>query len=291
MKKATKIFVIVFIVILFTGFGFYFYQLYEVAKDISLKEASVANVRFEGFNPAIGDFYPDSVEFTFRIKVYNPSSYGITLDKIVYTVYVEEIFLGKEFVENLYIAPKTETSLDFKLKTESSDILSLIGDLLVRGDNVVDYRVNGYIVLPIKFFGVVRVFSVEIPYNYEGFYVLPVKPPWGRPETKLVNGWWESTTIHLCSTVKATVTVKGSISGKMEIQIKKDIPLWPDKVVYSKSFYVNIPVGDHKTFTIHFHPSEASSWKLRGYYIVVKLNNQEIWSQEGSYPPRLKVLR
>ena len=70
----------------------------------------------------------------------------------------------------------------------------------------------------------------------------------------------------------------------------KDIPLWPDSQVFSRSFSISVSSGYSKRLTVTFYPKEPSSWKLRGYYIVIELNGEKVWIQPKGYPPRLKVV-
>lgn len=173
MGKVLAVSVLI-VVIFLAGIGFYFYQLYTVAKNIKIEEAKLVDVSLEGFNPAVLDFYPEKVNFIFGIVVDNPSNYGLVLDKVEYQVCVENRYFGEGFKENVYIPPNTKTSLNFTVESNTTEILEIIFDMIKREDTVIDYKLNGTITLPIKLFGAFKVLSVRIPFTHEGSYNLDI---------------------------------------------------------------------------------------------------------------------
>jgi len=282
MPSKKSIFAVIIVVVILLGLGVYGYELMTVAGSVSVK-ASVKSVSVEGFNPPF-DFYPDAIHLTIRLDINNPSSFSAEIDRVIYKVYIEDHFLGEGIKENIYIPANTELPLDIDFTARTSDILNIIADQLKRGDNAIDYRVEILATIPIKLFGVVRVFSIDIPYTKKGYYIIPV--PGMKPQVKGVNAYWNTQVAYVGFNVTLTVEIPAGLKGDLEVVIMKDLTLLPDKVAYTFDIgYVQGP----KTITLVFTPTEASSLTLRGYYIKVILNGQEIYVQRDGYPPRLKV--
>lgn len=290
MGKAAKVAAGVIILILILGVGVHFYQMYTVAKSIEFKGASIDSFSIEGFNPPF-DPIPDAISLRFRVLVYNPTSYSLELDRLTYTFYIEERYLGEGIKENIYIRPNGETTLYFDFTTRTGDILRILGDMIMRGDTAIDYEIKGIATVPVKLFGAVRIFSVEVSFDQKGYYVIPIKLPGAKPTVRFIDAYWGSTQAYVGTPVNVVVEVQGPVSGSIKVVVMKDIPLMPDKQASVKSFPVNVPSGGYQKFTVQFIPDEASSWKLRGYYLVIELDGKKVWVQSDGYPPRLKVLK
>jgi Late embryogenesis abundant protein. len=274
---------------------FYLSQLYDAARSLVVKEISVADVSLEGFNPP-GDLMPDAIHVTIYVSVHNPSMFSLEVERFVYTIYVKGSYLGEGVYERIYIPAGAERTIYLYVTSHIVDVLKIIADMIMRGDTTLDYEVKGYVRVPVKLFGVVYVASVDVPFDRGGTYQLPYRPPLPsiprrtpRPDVR-VNAYWERSEVRVGEAVAAVVEVWGPVSGVLEVVVKKDFRFMPDEVAYVERFTVDIPPGGYRQFRIIFIPSEASGALLRGYFITVKLNKVEIWTQPQGYPPRLKVL-
>jgi len=280
INKKTVAIISVFVIVL--GLGVYAYQLIVVANALSVS-ASVTSVSLEGFNPP-WDFYPDVIIFTIRVNINNPTSYSIEIDRIFYRVYIEDHYVGEGYKEHIYISPSSVTPIYLDFRVSTSDVLEIIADLLKSGDNAIDYRIDMVITIPIKLFGVIRIFSLDIPHIETGFYVIPV--PGAKPQVKGVAAYWNTQVAHVGESVALTVKIPRGLRGFLEVVVMKDVVLWPDRV--ARKFDLGYVEGP-KTIVLSFVPDQASSLILRGYYIKLMLNGEEIFVQPSSYPPRLKV--
>jgi len=255
-----------------------------------VKGINIENFSLEGFNPPF-DFYPDAISIVFRILVFNPTDYSVELDRLVYTIYIEDHYLGSGVKERIYISANGETPLYLKFTARTGDALRIIGDMVKQGDTAVDYKIEGHITVPVKLFGIIRLLSIDVPFEKSGYYVIPIKIPGTKPTIKGINAYWSSTQVRLGSTVNAIVEVERvEARGRLDVVIMKDIPLLPDKEVYRKTVAVG-GIIQNARYYVHFTPDEASSWKLRGYYIVIEINGVQVWVQPDGYPPRLRVIK
>jgi len=289
MGKAAKIGATLIIVILILGMAYHLYQLYYATQNITVQAISVDNIELEGLNPPL-DLIPNAINFRFKVLVDNPSPYSVEIERLQYMVYIEERYLGDGFKEDIYIASHATTPVYLSFRATTSDILRIVGDLIKRGDTAIDYSIKGFIRIPVKLFGIIKLLSVDTPFEKKGYYVIPIQLPSAKPTIRAINAYWSKTQIRLGESAQAIVEIKDGISGTINVIIMKDIPLWPDSQVFTRSFSISVPSGYSKRLTVTFYPKEPSSWKLRGYYIVIELNGEKVWIQPKGYPPRLKVV-
>lgn len=91
----------------------------------------------------------------------------------------------------------------------------------------------------------------------------------------------ESGSVSFGSASSRVSHIPEGLEGDLEVIIMKDIPLLPDQV--ADRFIVGYVCGP-RIITLTFTPTEASSMTLRGYYIKLVLNGQEIFVQQDGYP-------
>lgn len=124
------------------------------AYTISIEVSEVRAVKYRVID--------NEVELEFVIHVVNNGVIDIELDKVYYEVYIEGEYLGYGEKENIIIH-RGENNLVFTLKTTPKEVVKtmLIGLL----EKEVEVTVKGKVVLPIKSFGLIRIWSVEIPFE------------------------------------------------------------------------------------------------------------------------------
>lgn len=81
----------------------------------------------------------------------------------------------------------------------------------------------------------------------------------------------------------------GPVSGKLTVNIKKDIPLGTDVVYVSQTFDINLAENQAVQVGLVWSPDQASGSQLRGYFIEVLFDGEKIWTMPNNYPPRLTV--
>ncbi|MFH7835687.1 MAG: hypothetical protein QXL51_03740 [Candidatus Aenigmatarchaeota archaeon] len=153
---------------------------------------------------------------------------------------------------------------------------------------VIEYRITGILDIPIKFFGVAKLFSISIPYDRASSSSL--KLPISFVPVTVIDAGWNPSIVSVGKVTTAYVVLKSSeaISGIVKLVIKKDLVLQPDQEVTSEVF--SISLYGEKYIEIQFVPTETTSISLRGYHIEVYFNDEKIYSMPDSYPPRLKVV-
>ena len=192
LGKATKVGATLIILMLILGIGYHLYQLYYTAQNITIR-VSVDSIELGGLNPPL-DLVPNAINLRFKVLVDNPSPYSIEIERLQYTVYIEERYLGEVVSkEDIYIASHATTPiyLSFRylsFRATTSDVLGIIGDLIKRGDTAIDYSIKGFIRgsirIPVKLFGTIKLLSVDIPFEKKGYYVIPIQPPDAKPTNK-----------------------------------------------------------------------------------------------------------
>jgi len=154
-----KIVATIIVILILVGFGYYFYQLYTVAKNVKVEDATISNISFEGFN---------KIFITFKVVVNNPSNYGVTLEKITYEIYFDGQYLGEGIKKDIYIPSNSKKPIYFSLETTGTNVVNLIKNLLKQ--KIINYKVSGIISLPIKPYGTIKILTIDIPYTIKGTY-------------------------------------------------------------------------------------------------------------------------
>ena len=252
-------------------------------RGLEVVNLGIEDVNVEGINPLTFDFIPDRISLTYYVDVHNPSPYDVVVKKIFYVMTIEGRYAGEGSVYNIEVPSGMTKRIRIPFETSAEAVMSVVGDAVRRGDNIVDYKVKGYLEVPIKIWGVIDLGSFRVPIEYRGYLELPALPGM-KPKATFINAYWLPQSIRLGDTAVAIVEIAGPQQGKLVIEIMKDIPVMPDKVVATKEYYIDIPSGEIRKFEILFKPDEPSSWKLRGYYIVVYINGKKLYESD-----RLKV--
>ncbi len=233
---------------------------------------------------------PKSIIIRLRLVVRNPTDIGLEIKETVCNVYIEDVYLGKAIGQGTYLPPHSQTPIDIVFLAHSSDIAQVLArvfnKLVSEGSNTVEYRVVGYLKIPLKLFGIIDIADVNIGFDYRGRH--SIEPP--TPQYK-VKAWWEKTLVKVGERVYAYIEICGPAHGTLEVYIMEDIPLAPDRVALYGRAEIDIPAGECGRYYLEFIPKMASGEGIRGYYIKVVLNGRVVYEQEPNYPPRLTVVK
>lgn len=287
MKNAAGVFltgkrlaIVIVALFLISGLAVYGYQTYMLYKNVKVVKVEPIGFNVEGWP------LPSAVTITYRIIVHNPTGYSLTIEELYYEVYVEGNYLTRGYKENIYISPG-DNPIDVDVRITTADALNVIANIIRKGSREIYWEIRGELTVPIKLFGILRITSIDVPYKVEGVYTVIPSEAW----KERIEAHWERTEITLGEMAQATVIIHGPFRGYVTVQIRKDLALQPDEVVYDEDMgLVDVGYGEKEVFYVTFQPPEASSLTLRGYYIAVIVDGYE-WIQESNYPPRLKVYK
>lgn len=135
--------------------------------------------------------------------------------------------------------------------------------------------------------------SLEI-YEMESSYPPRLKVV-GKGELQVIDVYWvvggsRSYSCMVGDKVEVHVVVKaagGSVSGYVDVRVRKDLALAPDKDYAAKTFSLNLKGDSIRELVVVFTPDEASGGSLRGYF--VELEGLISYTMPSDYPPRLTV--
>jgi len=124
----------------------------------------------------------------------------------------------------------------------------------------------------------------------------PSPPPPSEGTLKVVNAYWTVdgrvvTEAKVGERVTAVVILKaigGSVSGTVEVKVFKELKLLPDVKVASRSFATFLRSGESILLRVQFTPDGIGGVLIKGYYVKVYFDGEEIWEMENAYPPRLR---
>ena len=136
------------------GIIVYLGLLYQTSQSISADVKSIDSIRWIEF--------PDKIRIVFTLEVNNTGVVDVTIEKLYYRVYIENEYLGDGIEENILIMRGRnliEVSFDTSVKHLSTGLIRI----LMQGGRF-NVKIDGYIVIPIKSFGIIRLWSAEVPF-------------------------------------------------------------------------------------------------------------------------------
>ncbi|WFO75037.1 LEA type 2 family protein [Desulfurococcaceae archaeon MEX13E-LK6-19] len=124
------------------------------AQAISVELKEIRAVRYKMMD--------NNIEVEFVVKVVNNGLTDIEIEKLYYEVYIEGKYLGSGEKENIIIH-RGENEIILTLETTPTSVIKTM--LLTLTQNEIEITVKGKILFPIKSFGVIRLWTAEIPFE------------------------------------------------------------------------------------------------------------------------------
>lgn len=140
--------------IIVIGVVVYLVLIALTAQAVSAELKEVSSVRYDVVN--------NMVVVEFVVKIVNNGLIDIEVEKLYYEVYVEGNYLGYGVKENIIIH-RGENEISLTLKAPPSSILKTL--LLTLTRDKVEVTVKGKISFPIKSFGVIKLWTAEVPFE------------------------------------------------------------------------------------------------------------------------------
>lgn len=179
-----------FFIILVAGFGYYGYQLYTAAEGIEVTSVSVSSLNLGN------GLIPSKISLELDIKVKNPSSTTVQLDRLSYNIYINDKFAAEGTKAFIEIPANRETPIRIPVDIVISDVLNLVGSLIMEGKRTIQIDIVGTVDVPILLFGSIRTISIYVPFEESQTYELPIpelpklpifpQPSAGKKSTSLV---------------------------------------------------------------------------------------------------------
>ncbi len=141
--------------LLIIGIVIYIILLYQTSQSISAEIKSIDSIRWIEF--------PDKIRVVFTLEINNTGAIDVTIEKIYYKIYINGEYLGEGVRENIMIK-KGVNHIEISLDTSVSHIAKSTLQLLTSGGKA-NVTVEGYIQVPLKSFGVVKLWTAEITFS------------------------------------------------------------------------------------------------------------------------------
>ncbi|ADI31775.1 hypothetical protein [Staphylothermus hellenicus] len=143
------------------GIIIYIGLLWVTAQNISAQIKSIDTLTY--------DLAENKVLVCFRAQVNNTGYIDVSIEKLYYKVYIDKNYLGEGIKENILIK-RGINNIDFCLQITPSNALRIILMRAITNNEKINVTVQGYIDVPIKSFGYIKLWTLELPYK-ETFYV------------------------------------------------------------------------------------------------------------------------
>lgn len=139
--------------------------MYSIYKSMEIIETKIVDFNVEGWPIPVG------ATITFRVTVNNPTEHSVTIEKLYYEIYVEDTFLASGSKEYITIFPgQAHINLDVHVTTQ--DALRTLAIIISEGGKEIHWKIRGVVRIPIKLFNMVKIASIDIPYEAKGTYSL-----------------------------------------------------------------------------------------------------------------------
>ena len=141
--------------LLVIGIIVYIGMLWYTGQNISVNVERIEELRYNPFK--------DELSLDIVVEVNNTGLMDVTIDKLYYEVYIDEQYLGRGNREDIVIhRGRNEILLSFNTKTPDA-ARTLLTTALARGH--IRVTVKGYVDIPIKSFGVIRLWTLELSFE------------------------------------------------------------------------------------------------------------------------------
>ncbi len=141
--------------LLVIGIIVYFAMLYVTSQNITVEVETIKTVNYKPFN--------NNVEACFMLRVNNTGLIDVTIEKLYYRIYVDGEYLGEGTKENIVIEKGTNL-IEICLNTSPDKIAKSVLVTAI-GKGKVNVTVKGYIDVPIKSFGIIKLWTLELPFE------------------------------------------------------------------------------------------------------------------------------
>lgn len=137
------------------GIIVYFILLFLTSQGISTNITAIDNIKY--------DIGKNQVEVCFNVQVNNTGYIDVTIEKLYYKVYIENQYLGEGTKENILIK-RGVNNIDICLTTKPNDAIKALFITLSK-KGAINVTIEGYIDIPIKSFGIIKLWTLELPFE------------------------------------------------------------------------------------------------------------------------------
>lgn len=151
----------VFTGLIVIGIIIYIGLLWATSQSITVEIKSIKTLTY---NPL-----KNKVLICFQVEVNNTGYIDVAIEKLYYEVYIDNEYLGEGYKENIVVT-RGVNQINICLEVAPSDALKIMVLRSLANDEKVNVTIKGYIDIPIKSFGYIKLWTLELPYE-ETFYV------------------------------------------------------------------------------------------------------------------------
>jgi LEA14-like dessication related protein len=146
----------IFTGLIIIGIIVYIGLLWVTSQSITAQLKSIETIKYSANS--------NKITVCFKIQVNNTGYIDVNIEKLYYQIYINGKYLGEGTKENLVIS-RGVNNIDICLVTTPSDILRVILVTALLHREKVNVTIKGYIDIPIKSFGIIKLWSLELPYE------------------------------------------------------------------------------------------------------------------------------
>lgn len=139
------------------GIGFHLVQLYQLRDQIKISDLRLADWKFRELPPKL----------ELELVLHNSGASSLVVDGLSYTILLEGNRIGSDAIRDLVIPAQGTGYIPIRISLGAGDLVKLIGSVISSGG--FDLEAYGSALVPIKLFGIIRIFQIEIPYRFQKF--------------------------------------------------------------------------------------------------------------------------
>ena len=202
-------------------------------------------------------------------------------------IYIEGVYMGSVINREGFIIPSKGTrTIHLVFRLDLSDVsigdVKQVFDSIMKHEGEAEIKFEGY-VEPIIFF-----IPITVPLSQKSYFLLT------SPKPAVLYASWDSPQADIGEIVTFNVAIKNpyrgtKIEGELKIVVIEDVKLGPDKYAEVYDYTLTLTPNEEKSISGSF--KVYSELNTRGFFLKVLWNSEEIYTQQDTYPPRLKVVK
>ncbi|RLF22936.1 MAG: hypothetical protein DRN15_07825 [Thermoprotei archaeon] len=156
MRSVSRVVLIVIVVLLLIGVIAPLAQTYVAYRELVVEELMIRRIGI--------DVMAKEIILELIVRMRNPTSYSIEADVFYADMYFDEEYLG--YIERAsIIIPPGVSEVSFHAKIEMIKIPRMVLRMISEGQGRL--RLKGYVMVPVKLYGMIRLFSIQVPFEVE----------------------------------------------------------------------------------------------------------------------------
>jgi len=287
LARATKagLVVLLIAIVVVAGIVVHLIQINEAGNQLSFEGVELYNIDVTGSVILI----PTKIRIDLGVIVRNPTQYTLDIERMTYTIFIQGKHFGEGSSRDIVVPGGRAVPIPISLEVSVVSVISAVVDALRSGGFEVE--VSGIVDVPIKFFGIIKLFTISKPYSVKRLSTwseTPTQPPVTPPsptvpsyQSARFNGGGQDgrqITVSTGTVVSVYVTLSSSspISGTVTVEVRRDFAHFqPDDT--KTTLTMSATISDSTEVSMGSFGANDYGDNFRSYFIKIYWDGQVIY--------------